>query len=319
MRGREKMKRAKIFLRGIVLITLIGLLFHFGQGILDPQEGLSLQRHSNQQPGFDLNAYQPVDDSSWNIQSRYALLVNRETGRVLYQRKANQKMYPASLTKIMTVLVAIEQLEEEEMTVISDFTNLYESGAALAGFFPGETVRAIDLLYGTMLSSGAEAAESLAQNISGSVDNFVALMNQKARELGMNQTHFENVTGLHDKGHYTTAKDLAILLNDALSNEQFKQIFTAIQYEMPSTTNHPSGLFMASRMFAKLNDVTFRGGQFLGGKTGYTEEAGLCLASLASDGESEYILVTAGAPGGPRTEQTNISDAINLYERFLNE
>lgn len=122
------MKRAKIFLRGIVLITLMGLLFHFGQGIFDPQESLSLQRHSNQQPVFDLNDYQPVDDSSWNIQSRYALLVNRETGCVLYQRKANQKMYPASLTKIMTVLVAIEQLEEEEMTVISDFTNLYESG-----------------------------------------------------------------------------------------------------------------------------------------------------------------------------------------------
>ena len=76
---------------------------------------------------------------------------------------------------------------------------------------------------------------------------------------------------------------------------------------------------MASRMVATLQEVTFRGGQFLGGKTGYTEEAGLCLASLASDGESEYILVTAGAPGGPRTEQTNISDAINLYERFLNE
>ncbi len=312
----------KFILRKILLIILIVFAFCVGREMFYPQsikEGLPFQRHSNQQPVFDLNDYQPVDDSSWNIQSQYALLVNRETGRVLYQRKANQKMYPASLTKIMTVLVAIEKLDEEEMTVISDFTDLYESGAALAGFLPGETVRAIDLLYGTMLSSGAEAAESLAQNICGSVDKFVVLMNKKARELGMNQTHFENVTGLHEKGHYTTARDMTILLNAALSNQLFKQIFTTIQYEMPSTTNHPSGLFMMSRMFSKLSTSIFKGGQFLGGKTGYTEEAGLCLASLASDGENEYILVTAGAPGGPQTEQTNISDAINLYERFFNE
>ena len=204
------------------------------------------------------------------------------------------------------------------MKVPNDFSYLYEQNAALAGFLPGDLVRTSDLLYGIMLPSGADAALTVAENIAGSEAKFVKLMNEKSKELGMNNTHFTNVIGLHDNNHYTTVHDLAILLEYALKNPTFKKIFTTDIYTT-APTQYSDGMTFKSRLFSKIDSPNFNGGKLLGGKTGYTEEAELCLASLATDGKKEYILVTTNAEGGPYTEQTNILDAFNLYERFLGE
>jgi len=183
----------------------------------------------------------------------------------------------------------------------------------MAGFQPGEQVRAIDLLYGVMLPSGAECCIGLADQIAGSEQNFVKIMNQKAADLGMDNTHFENAIGLHNENHYTTVKDLAILLSYALQNDTFREIFTSSRHSTPPTNKHPRGITFYSTMFEDLSNQNIIGGEILGGKTGYTDEAGLCLASLAKVGKQEYILISAGAKGDHDSEQYNITDALAVY------
>ena len=134
--------------------------------------------------------------------------------------------------------------------------------------------------------------------------------------LGMKHTHFANCTGLTSPEHYSCAADLAVLLQAALNNETFRTVFTTGQYTSSVTAQHPKGLYMASTLLSRLDGGEVTGGQILGGKTGYTDAAGLCLASLAVVNEKEHILVTLGAPGNHATEQTNIMDAVQVYRRL---
>lgn len=251
--------------------------------------------------------------------SRHALLMDARTGQVLARKRSGEEAAPASLTKMMTVLLAAEALPDLDtpVTLPEDiFPALYKADASMAGFQPGETVTVRDLLYGAMLPSGAECCEALARQVSGSEEAFVALMNRKAGELGMKHTHFANCTGLTSPEHYSSAADLAVLLQAALNNETFRTVFTTGQYTSSVTAQHPKGLYMASTLLSRLDGGEVTGGQILGGKTGYTDVAGLCLASLAVVNGKEYILVTLGAPGNHATEQTNIMDAVQVYRRL---
>ena len=257
-----------------------------------------------------------VSISSDSLHSPNAILIRLSDHTVLMQKKSEEEIYPASLTKMLTAIVAIENLpnlQEKIKLPNSMFQGLYDADATMAGFQPDEQVQAIDLLYGVLLPSGAECCIGLADQIAGSEQNFVKMMNQKAADLGMNNTHFENVTGLHDENHYTTVKDLAILLSYALQNDTFRGIFTSSRHSTQPTNKHPNGITFNSSMFEKLNDPSIIGGKILGGKTGYTGEAGLCLASLAKKGGKEYVLVTAGAKGTNKSEQYNITDALAVY------
>jgi len=251
--------------------------------------------------------------------SQHALLMDARTGQVLARKRSGEEAAPASLTKMMTVLLATEALPDLDtpVTLPEDiFPALYKADASMAGFQPGETVTVRDLLYGAMLPSGAECCEALARQVSGSEEAFVALMNRKAGELGMKHTHFANCTGLTSPEHYSSAADLAVLLQAALNNETFRTVFTTGQYTSSVTAQHPKGLYMASTLLSRLDGGEVTGGQILGGKTGYTDAAGLCLASLAVVNGKEYILVTLGAPGNHATEQTNIMDAVQVYRRL---
>lgn len=259
----------------------------------------------------------PVQDIT--VHSKSALLLERGSGEEKYRKNAGERLAPASLTKIMTAMVVLDNTPDLEETVtLSEelFGPLYEQNAALAGFEPGERVKAIDLLYGALLPSGAEAAEALAEYVSGSGEAFVEQMNRKAEELGMENTHFSNVTGLPGDNHYSTAEDLATLLRHALDNQVFRKIFTSERYSTAPTNRHPDGITVHNTMFRSLSDTSFSGVTILGGKTGYTDEAGLCLASLAESGGKEYILVTLGAEGNRSTEQYNIEDAKTIYTAY---
>ncbi len=250
------------------------------------------------------------------LYSPYAVLVDLESGNVLAEQNSAERMYPASLTKIMTALIAIEETEDMEQTTTlpSDiFPSLYEENASLAGFQPGETVTWKDLLYGVMLPSGAECCLTFARQIAGSEGAFVDLMNKKAEELGMNDTHFSNATGLQDKKHYSTVRDMAVLLRYALENETFRQVFTARRYSVPPTAYHSEGFTFYNTMFQTMDNAGISDDDILGGKTGYTEKAGLCLASLAEINDREYILVTAKADGNHYTEPYHVIDAENVY------
>jgi D-alanyl-D-alanine carboxypeptidase (penicillin-binding protein 5/6) len=260
----------------------------------------------------DLSAY----ISSDQLNSSNAILLRLTDDTVLMEKNSEEKIYPASLTKMMTAIVAIEHLPDlkgEIKLTNSTFLGLYDADASMAGFVPGEQVMAIDLLYGVMLPSGAECCIGLAEQIAGSEQNFVNRMNQKAQDLGMEDTYIENVTGLHSDNHYTTVKDLSILLSYALQNDTFREIFTSSRHSTTPTNKHPGGITFYSTMFEKLGNQNFNDGEILGGKTGYTEEAGLCLASLAKVGQQEYILISAGAKGDHRSEQYHITDAVTVY------
>ena len=250
------------------------------------------------------------------INSSYAVLMQAGSGRVVGDINGETPMYPASMTKIMTTIVAIENLSDlnQEITVTNDMiANLYAQDATQAGFQPGETVQAIDLLYGVMLPSGADCCIALADTIAGSEEGFVELMNKKARKLGMENTHFCDSTGLHNPDHYSTAKDIAELLRYALKNSTFREIIESPYHSTPGTNVHPDGITFYSTMFKNLSDTTVIDGKIMGGKTGFTSEAGCCLASFAEIDDIEYILVTAGAyqAGTP-----HIDDAVKLYNRL---
>ena len=260
-------------------------------------------------PTVDLNA----------INSKSAILLRLSDMSVIAEKDADTRIYPASMTKIMTAVVGLENLSDLNQMIPVDrdtYDRLYLEGASLAGFTPGEQVKAIDMLYGVMLPSGAECCVGLAEFLFGSEAAFVEKMNEKAQSLGMTNTHFVTSTGLHDMEHYTTVRDLSLLLQYALTNETFRTIYCAHEYTTSPTTSNPSGLHFLSTMFKKMNTSEVNGGQIEGGKTGYTNEAGQCLASLAKIHDTEYILVTAGAPGSPSTEPYHILDAQNVYNQL---
>lgn len=280
-----------------------------GQSAGEPQSESQLPSDSQSASSVDLS----------DIYSSYALLIDRSTGAVMGEKNSGERIYPASMTKIMTAVLAIEQTEDLSATVTMPYEiydSLYTEGASMAGFEPGETAALTDLLYGILLPSGAECCITFANRISGSEEAFAELMNQKAAELGMADTHFCNATGLHDPDHYTTAADMARLLQYALDNPTFREVFTSSRRSVPPTDQHPEGFTFFSTMFQRMTSPEVTGGEILGGKTGYTEEAGLCLASLACIYGTEYILVTAKADGSYLTEPFHVLDAQKIYSRL---
>lgn len=255
----------------------------------------------------------PIDE--YDLYSSAALLMDKN-GNTIYSLNEDEQIYPASLTKIMTAIVAIENIDNLDDTVqipgdIYDY--ITQENASTAGFLSYETVSFKDLIYGALLPSGAECSLTLAVYVGGSEDMFVEMMNDKAAELGMNHTHFTNVCGLHNYDHYSTVSDLSILLNYALKNSSFRTVFTSSDY-YTTTDCHPDGISLNSTMFSQLDSKYFEGGSFLGGKTGYTSEAGYCLASLAEINGSEYTLVTVGAGGEYIYDPQNVYDAQKIYQ-----
>lgn len=254
--------------------------------------------------------------------SSAAILIQVEDGTIIAQLAIKDMIYPASLTKIMTCILAIEKIEDLNQTVelpADNFEMLYERGASLAGFEPNESVRISDLLYGSILPSGGECCIGLAITVAGSEEEFVNLMNQKAEELELKGTHFSNTTGLHDSQHYSTVEDIAVLLRYALQNEVFREIFTSSRHSSAATNIHPEGLTFYSSMFKLMDSAEIIGGTISGGKTGYTQEAGLCLASMAEVWNQEYILVTIGAQSTFTEESLHIMDAFSVYNKIGEE
>lgn len=257
-----------------------------------------------------------VDLSGLN--SREAILLRRG-GEVLGKQNADVSIYPASLTKMMTVLLAAENFDDLDASVTLEeelFTPLWAANASMAGFEPGEVVTVRDLLYGAMLPSGAECCAAIAAQLDGSEAAFADRMNRRARELGMENTHFVNATGLQDSEHRSTVEDLAILLDAALDNPTFREVFTASRYSNAPTNRHPDGITVYSSALSLFQDADLGRMTLLGGKTGFTDEAGLCLATLAEADGAEYILVTAGAPGQSHTDTAHARDAAIVYRRL---
>ena len=254
-----------------------------------------------------------------DMDASHAILVDLTTGEAVAQRLADERIYPASMTKIMTVLVAVEALTAAEMemtfTMTEDIVNAaIAEGASRAGFEPGEKIKLIDLLYGAAVSSGADATAALARYLTGTEEKYVELMNTKAQKLGLTQTHFVNASGLHHDDHYSTVREIAALMAYAMENETCRRLLSAASYTTAATEQHPYGITLYSTTFSRMNTTTFGPVNVIAGKTGYTEEARFCLASLASrpDGR-EYVLVTVGGS----SKYAPVYDCDALYGRYL--
>ena len=264
--------------------------------------------------------YAQPDDSTKNlganVLSSNAILISLDTHTITAQKAADVRIYPASMTKIMTLLVAAENITSltDKATVSKDTTNYcYLEGATVAGFSPNETVTMEDLLYGIILPSGADATMTIADHIAGSEEEFVMLMNLKAEELGLRSTHFVNSSGLHHPEHYSTVHDIALILKAAIDNDICFKVLTAPYYITSITEQHPQGIELFSRTHTRISSIKINDLEIVGGKTGYTPEAGQCLATYAitSDGR-EYIFVSANAPDKNQTAK----DAEYAYKTF---
>ena len=253
------------------------------------------------------------------LHSANAILLDAKTGKVLAEKNSEEKIYPASLTKIMTVLVGVENIKDyqKEVPIPPEIEGtLIENHASVAGFDMGEKVKAEDLFYGAILASGGDCCMTMAREVAGTEQDFLKLMNKKSEELGLENSHFADVTGFHHDDNYSTVKDIAELLNKALGKEEFYKVFTTNTYTTTATEEHPEGIELKSTLYKNLDTFEVTGGKILGGKTGYTESAGLCLASLAEINDRKYILVTAKADGNLFTEGFHVTDAVNVYEQI---
>ncbi len=254
---------------------------------------------------------------SADIHSTYAALISLKSNTVLAARSANTRMHPASMTKVMSLIVAYEHIEnlDDTFTVTSAIIDpVYTAGASLAGFSPNETVPLRDLLYGMILPSGAEASVALAEHVAGSEAAFVDLMNAKAAEIGLTDTHFENCTGLTGTNHYSTAVEMAMILAYAMQYEECAEILSTYQYTTTPTEKHLEGILLESTMFSRMYGDEPDGVTIIAGKTGYTDRARHCLMSYAIDdvtGEA-YIFVSAdnSEKFGP------VFDAIEAYSAY---
>ncbi len=250
------------------------------------------------------------------VDADYALLMDVNENRVLAAKGADVRTYPASVTKVMTLLVAVENITDftDTFTMTYAITDpLYLANATVAGFSNNEEVTMEDLLYGTILPSGADACQALAEYVAGSDEAFVELMNKRAQEMGLKNTHFTNTSGLHDKDHYTTAEDMAVILRVAMENPHCRQVLSTYQYTTASTSQHPEGILLTSTLFGRMYGTEPDGATVIAGKTGYTTEAGHTVVSYAKglDGH-DYILVTL--KGSNRWKAT--FDTIDMYTEF---
>ncbi len=250
------------------------------------------------------------------IDSQHVVVVGVEENSIVAMKNPYERAYPASTTKIMTLLVAVENITDlnDTFTMTYEITDpMYYAEATVAGFSAGEVINLKDMLYGIILPSGGDASLGIATKISGGEKAFVELMNKKAKELGLKDTHFTNCTGLFDANHYTTAADMAVILAEAIKNPLCKEILSTYQYTATPTDKHPEGLKFASTLFSYMYGTEPEGADIKGGKTGFVNESGYCIAAFGqSDGGKEYITVTLEAS----TRWPAFYDQIALFTEY---
>ena len=253
------------------------------------------------------------------LYSEHAILIDLETNTVIAEKDPDAKIYPASMTKVMTALVACEQITDWDATFTMTqaiIDPLFLSDATMAGFVNGEEVSMTDLVYGALLPSGAEATEALAQTIAGSTEGFVALMNEKAAELGLTNTHFVNDSGLHDENHYTTVREMAVILEAAMANERCRAALSAVSYTSAPTTQNPEGVAMINKFLYRIGQYELGDAAVEGAKTGFTSQAMNCCASfgIAANGKP-VVCVTAHAWTGDFC----VEDHVALYTTYCGD
>ncbi len=267
---------------------------------------------------------------SMYIQAKAAILVDDDYGEVLYEQNAHEKNYPASITKVMTTLLVLEAVDRGEaaltdIVTVGDEVNLgIGEGGSGVGLQEGEQLSLEDLLYCALTASANEACNALAQYLCGDVATFVERMNQRAAELGMEDTHFANTHGYHDENHYTTAYDIYLMCHEAMQNPTFRTIVSSVGHEVPATNMSEARSLHETNALVSTWRITGYWYQYATGiKTGSTPEAGYCLASSATKGDRHLIAVVLGAENPKNadgsTNRLQFSESTRLLEMGFND
>ena len=303
----------------VILAITVGIILITGPNKNDVADGVNNVVSTVEKPKV-----KPLPEFNENtvelgskIVSEHAILINVTDNTVVASKNSDARIYPASLTKILTLLVAVENIEnfDDTFEMTYEITDPpYKAGASMAGFLSGEVITIKDLLYGAILPSGAEATAAIAIYVSGSEAEFAKLMNAKAKELGITTAHFTNTSGLHNDNHYCTVMDMAVILSAAMKNEMCREILSTYQYTTTATPQHPEGILLTSTLFGRMRGDEPEGAEILGGKTGFTSEAGNCIASFGvSESGKEYIFVTTKAKGLWKA----VYDHIDTYTAYV--
>lgn len=232
--------------------------------------------------------------SNWpagpSLGAEAAYLLEANTGTVLYAKNINEKLYPASTTKLLTCLIAVENCAMDEIVTFShDAVFSLESGSSNIGIDPGQSMPMKECLYGILVGSANEVANAVAEHVAGSVEAFVKMMNEKAAELGCTNSHFMNPHGLHNENHYTTAHDLALIAKAFFQNEQLAKIGNTASYHFEATATQPDDFYIRNKHQLISGEISYEG--IKGGKTGYTEQARQTLVTCAEKNDMRLICV----------------------------
>lgn len=252
----------------------------------------------------------PVHAADVAISAQNAIVIDEESGKVLYERNARERMYPASITKILTIICALEKIDDLDKTVTitqSDLDTVWETGASAANFEVGEVVTYRDVLMGAMLPSGADACRALANNTCGSQEAFVAEMNNLVKKLGLTDSNFVNTTGIHDDNHYTTVYDMAMITQYAMQNENFVELFNRYQYNCSNGKHQwvKKVIYNAKKAGIDTSMIT-------GCKSGYTMKAQHTLASSLNINGHTYICVVGHCQNSDSYSHCTINDTLAL-------
>jgi len=286
---------------------------------VDPDDINPSRLNKNTDGKYEYSEAAKVDYlSGENMQSSNAILVDIVNKTIIGQVDYKARINPASMTKVLTILVAAEHVEsiKDKVKISIEATDFaYKNDCSSVGFAVDEEVTIEDLFYGTILSSGGDAASQLAMYVAGSQDEFVEMMNEKCKELGISKTtHFTNTVGIYNENHYSTCYDMAIIMNAALDNEFCKSVMSAKKYTTSESVEHPNGIEISNWFLRRIEDKD-AGGNVLCAKTGYVVQSGNCAVSyMEKDNGNKYICVTADAHSAWRC----IYDHVDIYKNHTN-
>lgn len=252
-----------------------------------------------------------------SVSGNAAFMIELTTGTVLYEKNADAQMYPASTTKLMTALVAVEQIEAGKLSLDDIVTFSHEAVYGIPrdtmhiSIDVGEELTVRQVLYGMMVASANETCLGIGEHIAGSFDAFADMMNAKAKELGMDNTHFVTLNGLHDPNHYMSPRDLATLMAECIRHDLLLDIISTPTFEIPPTNKCAEPRHLNSTNKLILTSSSYYNAKVVGGKTGFTTPAGNTLVTYSEHGGLEYVTVIMKAPQG-----TTFKDTSALVEHF---
>lgn len=255
------------------------------------------------------------EDIFKSITAPNLLLAETKTGKILYERNSDERIYPASLTKLMTAILVVENCELDEIVTVSDnAVNSVPSGYVNANLQVGEQLTVEDLLYVMLIPSANDAANALAEHVGGNIESFSSMMNTRAKELGCTGSNFTNPSGLHQEEHYTTAKDLFLISQKAVENSIIKKIIGTTTYSLPSTNKYTkeTRIFTTTNYMIKKDLTKYYCDYCIGAKTGYTGDAKNCVVEFAKKGGIELTAIVMGE--NSKVKGQKFLDAKEMFE-----